>query len=58
MIVAPLFPSADNSEELKSARRIMEKELKRSDEFAQDAMNSAAISGKVLGRMLEMGGLK
>lgn len=58
MIVAPIFPSADNSEELKSARRIMEKELKRSDEFAQDALNSTAISGKVLGRMLEMGGLK
>jgi superfamily II DNA or RNA helicase len=58
MIVAPIFPSADNSEELKSARRIMEKELKRSDEFANDALNSTAISGKVLGRMLEMGGLK
>lgn len=58
MIVAPIFPSADNSEELKSARKIMEKELKRSDEFAKDALNSAAISGKVLGRMLEMGGLK
>jgi len=58
MIVAPIFPSADNSEELKSARRIMEKELKRSDEFAKDALNSTAISGKVLGRMLEMGGLK
>lgn len=58
MIVAPIFPSADNSEELKSARRIMEKELKRSDEFAKDALNSTSISGKVLGRMLEMGGLK
>lgn len=58
MIVAPIFPSADDSEELKSARRIMEKELKRSDEFAKDALNSTSISGKVLGRMLEMGGLK
>lgn len=58
MIVAPIFASGDNSEELKSARRIMEKELKRSDEFAQDAVNSTAISGRVLGRMLEMGGLK
>ena len=58
MIVAPIFVSADNSEEMKSARRIMVKELKRADEFAQDAVNWAAISGKVLGRMLEMGGLK
>jgi superfamily II DNA or RNA helicase len=58
MIVAPIFVSADNSEEMKSARRIMDKELKRADEFAQDAVNWAAISGKVLGRMLEMGGLK
>jgi superfamily II DNA or RNA helicase len=58
MIVAPIFEGQSKDEEIASARKILEKELKRVDEFAQDANNSMELSGKVLGRMLEMGGSK
>jgi superfamily II DNA or RNA helicase len=58
MIVAPLFDEEDQSDVLNHARKIMEKELKRADEFAKDATNAASIAGKVLSRMLAMGGLK
>lgn len=58
MIVAPIFDGQSQNEEVNSARKILEKELKRVDEFAQDANNSMTLSGKVLGRMLEMGGKK
>ena len=55
MIVAPKFDSIDQSEVVNAARKIMEKELLRVDEFAADAVNSIDISGKVLSRMLTMG---
>ena len=55
MIVAPKFDSSDQSEVVNAARKIMEKELLRVDEFAADAVNSIDISGKVLSRMLTMG---
>lgn len=58
MIVAPIFNEEDQSEVLNYARKIMEKELRRADEFAKDAINAASISGKVLSRMLAIGGLK
>jgi superfamily II DNA or RNA helicase len=56
MIVAPKISSDDQSDALKSARKIMQKELLRANEFAGDALNSIQVSGKVLGRMLEMEG--
>ena len=55
MIVAPLFDEHDKSEIVNHARRIMEKELQRANEFAQDALNSGEVSGRVLSRMLSMG---
>ena len=55
MIVAPLFDEYDKSEIVNHARRIMEKELQRANEFAQDAINSGEVSGRVLSRMLNMG---
>lgn len=55
MIVAPIFEGRVHSEEIVSARKILEKELKRVEEFAQNAYNSSALSGKILNRMLEMG---
>lgn len=58
MIVAPIFEDLDQSEVVASARKIMDKELQRVNEFSQDAANVADISGKVLGRMLEMGNPK
>lgn len=58
MIVAPLFDEDDQSEVISSARTIMAKEMNRVNEFAQDAANASEISGKVLGRMLEMGSSK
>ena len=58
MIVAPEFDAHDHSEVVASARKIMEKELMRVDEFASDAVNSADVLGKVLGRMLTMGEAK
>jgi len=58
MIVAPEFDPGDQSDVITSARKIMEKELMRVDEFARDAVNSAEVSGKVLGRMLIMGEAK
>jgi hypothetical protein len=58
MIVAPEFESNGQSEVITSARKIMEKELMRVDEFASDAVNSIEVSGKVLGRMLTMGDAK
>lgn len=54
MIVAPRIPQNDQSDALKIARKIMQKELLRANEFAGDALNSLEVSGKVLGRMLEM----
>ena len=57
MIVAPVFEKDDTSEVITYARKIMEKEMQRVDEFAKDAVNAAAVSGKVLSRMLSMGGL-
>ena len=56
MIVAPVFEKDDTSEVITYARKIMEKEMQRVDEFAKDAVNTAAVSGKVLSRMLSMGG--
>lgn len=58
MIVAPEFDPGDQSDVITSARKIMEKELMRVDEFARNAVNSAEVSGKVLGRMLIMGEAK
>jgi superfamily II DNA or RNA helicase len=58
MIVAPIIPEDDQSDAIKSARKIMQKELLRASEFAADAQNSIQVSGKVLGRMLEMDGSK
>ena len=58
MIVAPIIDSDDQSDAIKSARKIMQKELLRASEFAEDALNSIEVSGKVLGRMLEMDGSK
>lgn len=58
MIVAPIIMSDDQSDAVKSARKIMQKELLRASEFASDALNSIEVSGKVLGRMLEMDGSK
>jgi superfamily II DNA or RNA helicase len=58
MIVSPEFNSTDQSEVITSARKIMEKELMRVDEFASDAVNSIEVSGKILGRMLRMGDSK
>jgi superfamily II DNA or RNA helicase len=58
MIVAPEFDTADQSEVITSARRIMEKELMRVDEFASDAVNSVDVSTKILKRMLTMGDSK
>lgn len=58
MIVAPEFDTADQSEVITSARKIMEKELMRVDEFASDAVNSVDVSTKILGRMLTMGDSK
>jgi len=58
MIVAPEFESNGQSEVITSARKIMEKELMRVEEFASDAVNSIEVSGKVLGRMLTMGDAK
>ena len=58
MIVAPKFDVGDQSEVVNAARKIMEKELLRVDEFATDAVNSIDISGKVLSRMLTMGDSK
>ncbi len=58
MIVAPIFDSSDQSEVVNAARKIMEKELLRVDEFAIDAVNCIDVSGKVLSRMLTMGGSK
>ena len=58
MIVAPEFDNADQSEVITSARKIMEKELMRVDEFALDAVNSVDVSTKILGRMLTMGDSK
>jgi superfamily II DNA or RNA helicase len=55
MIVAPLFDENDQSEIVNQARKILEKELQRANEFANDALNSASVSGKVLSRMLSMG---
>jgi superfamily II DNA or RNA helicase len=55
MIVAPRFDSNDQSEVVNAARKIMEKELLRVDEFATDAVNNIDVSGKVLNRMLTMG---
>ena len=55
MIVAPKFDSSDQSDVVNAARKIMEKELFRVDEFATDAVNSVDVSGKVLNRMLTMG---
>jgi superfamily II DNA or RNA helicase len=55
MIVSPEFDSNDHSEVVNSARKIMEKELMRVDEFASGALNAVEISSKVLGRMLTMG---
>jgi hypothetical protein len=57
-IVAPEFDPGDQSDVITSARKIMEKELMRVDEFARDAVNSAEVSGKDLGRMLIMGEAK
>lgn len=56
MIVAPIFEKDDQSDVLNYARKIMEKEMRRVDEFANDAINAPSISGKVLSRMLSMGG--
>jgi superfamily II DNA or RNA helicase len=56
MIVAPIFDKNGQTDVINYARRIMEKELLRADEFAKDALNAAAVSGKVLSRMLIMGG--
>ena len=56
MIVAPIFSDEDPSDVVGYARKIMEKELLRADEFSKDAVNSVTISGKVLSRMLAMGG--
>ena len=58
MIVAPIFEEHDQSEAILVARKILNKELSRVNEFAQDARNASDISGKVLGRMLEMGSTK
>lgn len=58
MIVAPEFDSNNQSEVVNAARKIMEKELLRVDEFAANAVNTIDISGKVLSRMLTMGGSK
>ena len=58
MIVAPIFSDKYQPEVLNSARNIMEKEMRRVAEFAQNAANANDISGKVLGRMLEMGSAK
>jgi superfamily II DNA or RNA helicase len=58
MIVAPIIPEDDQSDAIKSARKIMQKEMLRASEFAADAQNSIQVSGKVLGRMLEMDGSK
>jgi superfamily II DNA or RNA helicase len=58
MIVAPKFDSSDHSEVVNAARKIMEKELLRVDEFATNAVNKIDVSGKVLSRMLIMGGSK
>ena len=55
MIVAPKFDSSDLSDVVNAARKIMEKELIRVDEFATDSVNTIDISGKVLSRMLTMG---
>lgn len=55
MIVAPKFDSREQSEVVSAARKIMEKELIRVEEFATDAVNSMDVSGKVLSRMLTMG---
>lgn len=55
MIVAPKFDSSDQSDVVNAARKIMEKELLRVDEFATDSVNTIDISGKVLSRMLTMG---
>ena len=56
MIVAPIFDKNGQLDVIRYARKIMEKELLRADEFAKDALNAAAVSGKVLSRMLIMGG--
>ena len=58
MIVAPEFDAKDHSDVITSARKILEKELMRVDEFAKDAVNSADVSGRVLARMLTMGDTK
>jgi len=55
MIVAPKFDSSDQSDVVNAARKIMEKELLRVDEFATDSVNTIDISGKVFSRMLTMG---
>ena len=58
MIVSPIMTASAESEAVKAARQIMQKELLRVGEFAKEARNSDVISGKVLGRILEMEGSK
>lgn len=58
MIVAPLFADAKDAEVLKTARRIFQKEMERVEEFAKDALNNFEVSGRILERMVLMGGIK